>query len=200
MARKKGSKPRRPIHWTKGRCRAEAKKYKTLKDFFTYCNGAYRAARRNGWIGSYDWLERRRPDWTEESVMEAARECINKEDLMDRYPSAWQYAHRHKLFGKMDWFIPWGEKEKRFSYEIRKKVLHLIEGIGISATREWMVLESGKEDVYEEWQRKLLKRWSGNINEGWASFKKYAWWNYPDMDWRKDREIGDDPDNLHLKP
>ena len=37
-------------HWTKERCAAEAKKYKTKSDFFKSCQSAHSAAYSNGWL------------------------------------------------------------------------------------------------------------------------------------------------------
>ena len=44
--------------WTKETCEAEARKYKTLKEFGRKSGGAYMVAQKNSWIDDYTWLER----------------------------------------------------------------------------------------------------------------------------------------------
>lgn len=45
-------------YWTEDRCREEALKFTTLKEFCRSNHKAYDAARRNKWLKDYSWLER----------------------------------------------------------------------------------------------------------------------------------------------
>ena len=46
-------------YWTYERCLAEARKYKFKMDFRNGSAGAYDAAKDNGWLSEYVWLESR---------------------------------------------------------------------------------------------------------------------------------------------
>ena len=189
----------KPRYWTKGRCREVAKRCKTLSEFKIKYRGAYASAAKNGWLEEYTWLELKWSIRTDESVMERARKYVSRFEFYKEDESAWRYALKHDLLDKMDWFIDTSSDEfKQWMYGMRGKIYNLLISLGVSATREWLFIESGKEDVYSEDQRKLLKRWSEKVTENWATFKKHVWWNYPDMDYRKGNTPGDD--SLHIKP
>lgn len=44
-------------HWNKENCEKESHKYKTRSEFKEKSSGAYEAARKNGWLNDYIWLE-----------------------------------------------------------------------------------------------------------------------------------------------
>ena len=46
-------------YWTFERCYDEAKKYKSFAEFRKTCISAYGAARKNGWLCDFTWLEKR---------------------------------------------------------------------------------------------------------------------------------------------
>lgn len=62
--------------WTKERVFAEAKKYKTKKEFQKGCGSAYDVARKNKWLDEMTWfVEIRKPFgyWTKENVFVEAK-------------------------------------------------------------------------------------------------------------------------------
>ena len=61
-------------YWTYERCLAEARKYKFKMDFRNGSAGAYDAAKDNGWLSEYVWLESRSlAKWTYETCYEEAK-------------------------------------------------------------------------------------------------------------------------------
>ena len=46
------------VKWDRTACFEEAKKYKKYKEFYMFSKSAYGAARKNGWLSEYVWLER----------------------------------------------------------------------------------------------------------------------------------------------
>lgn len=195
----------KPVIWTEGRVRAEAKKYETLRDFYRNCESAYNVARKKGWLSSYTWLKRvRRVPWTEDSVLEESKKYCCSLEFLENCESGWRYAKKTGVFDKITWFIDKTPEFIRWMYGIQDRVYNLLITIGLSATKEWLFVESGKADVYTHDQCRLLRRWSENVNEKWASWKKYRWYYYDDMDYDKRRERGDREedmdDGLHIKP
>ena len=93
---KAGSLGGRVIIWNEESCIIEARKYKSLKDFYENSSGAYQAAYKNGWINSYTWLKRRNK-WTDETVLNEARKYNSRSEFMKEKPGACEYAIRHKL-------------------------------------------------------------------------------------------------------
>ena len=48
--------------------------------------------------------ETRLPKWTDESVIEAARQCGSATEFRNRFPGAYQYAHKSELWKSFGWF------------------------------------------------------------------------------------------------
>lgn len=195
---------KKPIYWTEGRVRAEAKKYGSIVDFRKNSYNAYQAATRNGWIKKFDWLERSTPKWTRETVMEEAKKYITQVELRDNANGAYKYALYNGMMKEFTWFIKFTPEFRRWMGTIHASVIRLLIEVGLTATKQWLYIESGKSDLYTEDQCKLLKKWSEIVTENWAAWKKLKWWCYEDMDYRKRRKKGDkeeDMDNgLHIKP
>lgn len=201
---KKSRRCGRVSYWTEARVRAEARRYKTLKDFYKSEEAAYRKAKRNGWLESYTWLEgMRRDNWTEESVLEEAKKYCCSEEFYEKCQSGWRYAKRTGAYGKITWFIKFTPEFRKWMGELRGSIYRLLTTVGLSATKEWLFVESGKADVYTADQCKLLRRWSEIVTENWAAWKKFKWYLYDDMDYRKRRKRGDKEedmdDGLHIK-
>lgn len=203
--KKKERKPSGPRYWTKGRCKAEAKKYKTLRDFYRACQSAYRTAMRNGWIEDYVWLERHKrvTKWDDENVLEEAKKYISSWEFHEKCLRGWLYAKKSGAFSKITWFIDSNDEFRKWMSDLYRKVFNLLLAVGVTGTREWLFVESGKADVYTEDQRKLMKQWSERVNEKWAMWKKYKWYYYDDMNYEKRRQNGESGDNmddgLHIK-
>lgn len=202
MAKRSKKKKKKQVitYWTEGRCRKEAKKYKYLSDFYRYSESAYRTALRRGWFDQYTWLERKtRKYWTEESVMEEGRKYVTRREFRENCESGWRYAYDHKILDKMDWLIDMTYEMRKFEGRIHKKIFNLLITVGVTATREWLFLESGMADKYTEDERKLLSRYSRIVNERWAMWKKYKWYLYDDMKF-SERDEDDLDESLHIKP
>lgn len=196
--KRKRKKTGRACYWTKGRCRKEAKKFKTRTDFNKYASWAYRVAKKNGWLEEYHWLEITNHKWNDESVMEVAKKYTNRKAFRHGDRGAFNYAQRNGLLDKMTWFVPWNKETEQFQYDIKKKVVNLLLTAGVAKTKEWLFIESGKSDVYTEDQCKILKRWSESVNDRWGAWKKHCWYAFPDV-WYKN---GYDPfdEGFNIKP
>lgn len=201
--RKPKKKPYIPVIWSKSRCRYEAKKYKWYSDFTKYSREAYRAAKRNGWVGEYTWLiHGKARGWTPETVMEEAKKYGSSTEFHEKCPKGWRYAYNHGLLKDMTWFIKATPELRDFMSKLFGKVYNLLIAVGVEKTREWLFIESGKQDIYSKDECTVMRMWSERVNEKWASWKKYKWWAYEDMDYRKRRKKGDSEmdmdDGLHL--
>lgn len=187
-------------YWNKTRCKREAMRFKSYSDFYTYSQSAYRRAQEMGWLKDYTWLERSHKvwRWSEETVMEEARKYNTRSQFQRGSKGAYLYAWRHGLLDKMDWFVEFDDDTVKFMNQLFGKIFRLLTSVGLSATKEWLLVESGKEDVYTENQRKLLKDWSGRVTKKWASWKKFKWKYYDEMNWYKDRKPGNE-DELFIK-
>lgn len=192
-------------YWTEAKNREVAKRYSTLRDFFTHDYAAYQAAVIHKWIDNYTWLKRsRRDNWTEESVLEESKKYCCSDEFYENCQSGWRYAKRTGAFKKITWFIKITPEFKKWMNSLQVSVFHLLTSVGLSATKQWLFIESGKTDVYTEDQCKLLKRWSEIVTENWAAWKKFKWYLYDDMNYEKRRLKGDKEedmdDGLHIKP
>lgn len=202
--KKKSDWRKKPRIWTEARVREEAKKYRTIGEFYRNCEYAYRLAKKKGWLDGYTWLEREnREAWTEESVLEESKKYCCSAEFYENCISGWRYAKKTGVYDKITWFIDMTPEFRKWMYGIRAKVYRLLTSVGLSATKEWLFIESGKGDVYTYDQCRLLRRWSEIVTENWAAWKKLKWFYYDDMNYEKRRERGDREedmdDGLHIK-
>ena len=202
---KKPRKPMSPKYWTDARVREEAKRYRSLKEFYTHSRRAYDIARKKGMIDEFDWLVReRRDNWTEESVLEESKKYCCSNEFLANCVTGWRYAKETGVFKKITWFIKITPEFNRWMGSMYVSVYRLLVSVGLSATKQWLFTESGKSDVYTEDQCRLLKRWSDIVTEKWATWKKFKWYYYDDMNYEKRRLKGDKEedmdDGLHIKP
>ena len=55
-------------YWTKARCREEALKYSSKKEFLNGCHAAHAAAAKRGWLDEYTWLIDKRVDIIKDKI------------------------------------------------------------------------------------------------------------------------------------
>ena len=85
-----------------------AKKYKTRNEFDRGCCGAYKVARRNGWLDEMTWfISPHKPNgyWTKEKVFEEAKKYQTKTEFHKGCGSAHTIAIKNKWISEMDWFV-----------------------------------------------------------------------------------------------
>ena len=93
--------------WTKSKCRAEARKYKTATQFAKHARGAFFTAKENGWLETYTWLKmNNNVHWTKELCEEVARNFDSKPDFAKNANSAYQYAVKNGLLSNFTWLKP----------------------------------------------------------------------------------------------
>ncbi len=63
-------------YWTEARCESIARSYQRMYDFQTENYGAYNAAKRNGWLKNYTWLEMVFPDMKPRGYWEDYQNCF----------------------------------------------------------------------------------------------------------------------------
>lgn len=68
-------------YWTKEKCYEEALKYTSKSVFNTKSSGAYRVAKKNGWLDDYIWLKKTYGIWTYDTCLQ--------ESL--KYTSRWKF-------------------------------------------------------------------------------------------------------------
>ena len=79
-------------------CYEEAKKYETRNEFYKKSKGAYDAAKMNGWLDKFDWLEEQcKPQnyWTKERCIEAVRNCKTRSEFIEKYSGAYMSMRRN---------------------------------------------------------------------------------------------------------
>lgn len=93
--------------WTKSKCRAEARKYKTATEFARCSRGAFATAKEKGWLDSYTWLKMNsKVHWTDELCEEVARKYDVKADFAKNASGAYQYALKSGILGNFTWLKP----------------------------------------------------------------------------------------------
>lgn len=111
--------------WDYEKCYALALTCKMKHEMGEKSSQALLTARENGWLKDYVWFEKPRRDmgyWTHETCYEAALDCQTKQELLDKYPTAYNLAWSNGWLDEYDWFVSgkliW-TKEK--CYEVAKK-------------------------------------------------------------------------------
>lgn len=98
--------------WTKESCKNEAKKYKSRSEFAIKSNGAYEAARKNGWLDSYTWFEEKRKKdgyWTYDTCHEEAKKYRSRRAFGMNCGTAYRVARKNGWLDDYTWFK---EKQK----------------------------------------------------------------------------------------
>ena len=95
--------------WTKETCEAEARKYKTIKDFRKLSASAYGIALTNKWINDYVWLKRsyvERGHWqVYENVFNEALKYKTRTEFARGNSSAYNSSKENNWLDKFTWLI-----------------------------------------------------------------------------------------------
>lgn len=96
--------------WTKKRCFQVALECKTPSELKRRHIGAYKMARRHGWIRDYTWFENGRElaprvflDELRHKSLAAAKTCKSYKEFLYRYPMYYSAAKRHNWFKDYSW-------------------------------------------------------------------------------------------------
>lgn len=98
--------------WTKEACKYEAKKYKSRGEFAIESNGAYEAARKNGWLDSYTWFEEKRKKdgyWNYDTCIKEAKKYKSRVEFQRNNGVAYRVARKNGWLDDYTWFK---EKQK----------------------------------------------------------------------------------------
>ena len=117
--------------WNYKTCMAEAKKYKTLKEFLDNSNGAYQKALKNKWIFEYVWLEdnirHRREYYTYEKCKELALKYTSTSEFGKEQYGAYNVAKDNNWLNDFTWLerqFKWTDKtllEEAKKYKTRSE-------------------------------------------------------------------------------
>ena len=82
--------------WTYERCKKEASKYLSRKEF-EQRRGAYKASKKNNWLDIFFPGTGRKSytKWTKELVLEIASKCVDKKDFRINHNDAWQWSQKN---------------------------------------------------------------------------------------------------------
>jgi len=135
---------------------AEARKYKTKKEFEKGCGRAYNIARQRKWLNEMDWFVRI-IKWTKDNVFAEARKYKTKKEFEKGCRGAYGAALNKGWLSEMDWFVR-----------------------PISPNKKWT-----KESVFEEGKKyKTRKEFQRGSGGAYQTASKNRW--LPEMDWFKE--------------
>ena len=86
-------------YWNYERCREEAQKYTSKRNFELGCTSAYQSAKRNKWLEDIcSHMNSMKPNgyYTLEKCIDLAKECYNTNDYKHKYISAHTYMYKNK--------------------------------------------------------------------------------------------------------
>lgn len=121
--------------WDRESCYEEALKYNRISKFEDNSPGAYRAAKKNGWLVDYTWIEytvKPAGYWSYETCYEEAKRYKSRGELKKHARTAYRYALTNGWLDDYTWFVKKWElkwsKERCFDeankyksrYEFRK--------------------------------------------------------------------------------
>ena len=105
-------------YWTYERCLAEARKYKFKMDFRNGSAGAYDAAKDNGWLSEYVWLESRSlAKWTYETCYEEAKKHKTRSAFAKEAKGAYDSARKNGWLDDYIWFVSDRKPAGYWTYE-----------------------------------------------------------------------------------
>ena len=103
--------------WDRDSCYEEALKYNNLSKFEDISPGAFRAAKKNGWLSDYTWLKRTSKPagyWTYETCYEEAKRYRSRGELKKNARTAYRTALKNGWLDDYTWFeILWRPKWNR---------------------------------------------------------------------------------------
>lgn len=107
-------------YWNYETCYEEAKKYRNRSEFQDKSCGAFKIARKNGWLEDYTWFtyDEKLPSgyWDEEHCREEALKYKSRYEFKQGNGSAYYSASRNKWLDDYDWFVP-SKSAKKWTYE-----------------------------------------------------------------------------------
>lgn len=102
--------------WTKEMCDEIARKYTSFTEFSKKEPKAYSAARRNGWLKEFDWLNKaKRENITEEEIIRLAKKFTYASDFKREHPSHYHRARRMGILKELG-FKP--KEAIKWTYEV----------------------------------------------------------------------------------
>ena len=196
-----------------------AKKYKTRKEFDRGCCGAYKVARKNGWLDEMTWfISPHKPNgyWTKERVFEEAKKYQTRTEFSKGCSSAYTIAIKNKWLSEMTWFVKpniskkW-TKEKVFEeakkYQTKTEFINGCHGAYDSAMRngwldemDWFVKPNiskkwTKEKVFKEARKyQTRKEFQKGCVSAYSAARKNDWLD--EMGWFIDGRIKLFMDNI----
>ena len=94
--------------YTYEKCLEIAKQCSSLMEMHDKNESAYKAALRNHWLDSYDWIERKvHKPYTYEDVYNIAKQYTKLLDFQKGNTSAYHKARRNGWLINFDWFVPY---------------------------------------------------------------------------------------------
>lgn len=112
--------------WDRDSCYEEALKYNKPSQFEDNSPGAYRAAKKNGWLVDYTWIEytvKPASYWTYERCYEEAKKYKSRGELKNKVNTAYRTARTNGWIDDYTWFVKYWEPKwnKETCYEEAKK-------------------------------------------------------------------------------
>ena len=81
--------------WTKEKCKEEASKYSSRKEFQKGNSAAYNVALRNKWLNEWFTAMTNKCKWTYERCKEEAKKYSSRNEFEKAFPSAYQTARKN---------------------------------------------------------------------------------------------------------
>ena len=93
-------------YWTKDKCFKAAKKCRTIKEFRTKFQTAYKKSVDKGWYAEYTWLKHKvaARRWTKGTCYAAAKKCHSITEFKTKYSGAYKAAARLNTLTDYTWF------------------------------------------------------------------------------------------------
>lgn len=111
-------------YWNYDRCKAEALKYTSIKEFEKNARQACKYARKNGWLAEWTWFERKRKTpgyWTYNRCKEEAAKYTSRNDFKNGSNGAYHVALDKNWIEKWKWLTPVSRPASYWTYDTCKK-------------------------------------------------------------------------------
>ena len=90
--------------WTKEKCKEEASKYSSKKEFFKESRSAYNASLKNHWLNDYNWLIDGKVKWIYKTCKEEAKKYSSRNEFRKGSRGAYLAACKNNWLKDYDWF------------------------------------------------------------------------------------------------
>lgn len=149
--------------WTYEKCRSEAKKYKTRKEFKDNCNGGFQAADSKGWLGEIcgHMTYLRKPSYSFKDLEKEANKFSTRAKFCSESSAAFQAAKRRGILDVLCSHM----KKKQQMRRTNKELLDIL-----AAYNSKVKLQREKKGVYLALMRRglLAKAFPKSTNELWS--------------------------------